>query len=235
MNYISNTDFWKTINDYYRYKHLPYTSNAYRGVTRLQWTSLENDKKVKAQDVKTTMSGYIGQYFKCNISIQDITQDTILGLETSVIEENLIEHNLYEYNHLLHFKYDESFRDKLLNFNKGYNSVKIEGRFISIQEGEPAIITLQLTSIEKGCFIATTCYESFDAPQVLLLRRYRDETLLKTLVGRTFVTLYYSISPHLANLISKSRTLKKIVKNLFLEPIIFYLNKQFKSYRQSKQ
>lgn len=46
-----------------------------------------------------------------------------------------------------------------------------------------------------GCYIATAVYGSYDCPQVWTLRRYRDNTLTKTLYGRLFVRTYYAISP----------------------------------------
>lgn len=46
-----------------------------------------------------------------------------------------------------------------------------------------------------GCYIATAVYGSYDAPEVLVLRRWRDETLTRTAAGRGLVRLYYAASP----------------------------------------
>lgn len=51
-----------------------------------------------------------------------------------------------------------------------------------------------------GCYIATAVFGSYDCPQVWVLRRFRDHTLLKTWYGRIFVKIYYSISPTLVRL-----------------------------------
>ncbi len=48
-----------------------------------------------------------------------------------------------------------------------------------------------------GCYVATCVYGSYDCPQVWTLRRYRDSTLGATWYGRTFVRLYYAVSPTL--------------------------------------
>jgi hypothetical protein len=225
MDYVSNSDFWGNMNDYYRHKPFPYNSEDYstKNITRLQWDNAENDKKIKAEKTKKILNSYIGKYFKCKVLINDITQDTVIGLELGVIEPGLIKYNSYCSEHLLHFRYNESFKSRLLNFSKGGDSVKIEGEFISIQEG---VITFQLTSIEKGCFIATACYGNYDAPQVLLLQQYRDETLVNFFFGRVFVAFYYFISPYLVKVISKSETLKIFVRNHLLERIVNYLKKQ---------
>lgn len=48
---------------------------------------------------------------------------------------------------------------------------------------------------KEGCFIATEIYGSYTSPQVMVLRYWRDETLLKSFLGKIFVHFYYFISP----------------------------------------
>ena len=48
------------------------------------------------------------------------------------------------------------------------------------------------------CYIATAVYGDADAPQVRRLRRFRDETLNRSRLGRRLCSLYYKISPKLA-------------------------------------
>jgi hypothetical protein len=48
-----------------------------------------------------------------------------------------------------------------------------------------------------GCYIATAVYGSYDCPQVWTLRRYRDSTLAESWLGRSFVRVYYTVSPTL--------------------------------------
>lgn len=47
----------------------------------------------------------------------------------------------------------------------------------------------------SGCYIATMAYGSYDAPKVLILRKFRDEWLDKTILGRRFIGWYYRTSP----------------------------------------
>lgn len=64
-----------------------------------------------------------------------------------------------------------------------------------------------------GCFIATTVfYES--APEVEFLRKFRDQTLMKTRWGQQFISVYYRYSPAIAQFISKSETLKSFSRSL---------------------
>jgi len=54
----------------------------------------------------------------------------------------------------------------------------------------------QKIAVKKdGCYIATAVYGSYDCPKVWTLRRYRDNTLAKTIFGRIFIRIYYAISP----------------------------------------
>lgn len=47
----------------------------------------------------------------------------------------------------------------------------------------------------SGCYIATMTYGSYDAPEVLLFRRFRDQFLQKFGGGRAFIRWYYAHSP----------------------------------------
>ena len=67
---------------------------------------------------------------------------------------------------------------------------------------------------KDGCFIATATYESHNAPEVLFLRKWRDDILLKSISGRIFVDFYYKISPIIAIVINKFWFLKGISKTI---------------------
>ncbi len=51
-----------------------------------------------------------------------------------------------------------------------------------------------------GCYVATCVYGSYDCPEVWALRRFRDNTLSKTLPGRVFIRMYYTVSPAIVRL-----------------------------------
>ncbi|MBE7510476.1 MAG: hypothetical protein HS118_09800 [Bacteroidia bacterium] len=80
-----------------------------------------------------------------------------------------------------------------------------------------------------GCFVATACYGDYDAPEVLILRQFRDSRLLTNSFGKLFVAIYYATSPLFATIISKSDRLKKIVRQYFLQPIVTTLQRQNKN------
>jgi tetratricopeptide (TPR) repeat protein len=65
---------------------------------------------------------------------------------------------------------------------------------------------------KSGCYIATAVYGSYEAPQVLVLRRYRDDILRTTGPGRAFIRLYYAIGPTLATLIGHNTWLNTLIR-----------------------
>jgi len=73
---------------------------------------------------------------------------------------------------------------------------------------------------KTGCFIATAVYGSSLSEEVLLFRRFRDDTLLKSDLGSIAVEIYYRVSPPIASTISRSRLLKAFIRQLLLQPIL---------------
>jgi len=61
----------------------------------------------------------------------------------------------------------------------------------------------------SGCFIATACYGSMDCMEVSVLRRFRNEHLLTSLVGRIGVKAYCIVSPPIASWIRERPLVKR--------------------------
>jgi hypothetical protein len=70
-----------------------------------------------------------------------------------------------------------------------------------------------------GCFIATAAYGSPLAPQVNLLREFRDRYLLPSAAGRGLVAWYYHVSPPLARVVAKSTALRLVTQTI-LTPVV---------------
>jgi len=78
--------------------------------------------------------------------------------------------------------------------------------------------------VESGsggmCFIATAAFGSYMDPHVQKLREFRDNVLLKTGFGRTFVSIYYEYSPPVAEVIAGNRFLR-ILTRVILTPVVY--------------
>jgi len=74
--------------------------------------------------------------------------------------------------------------------------------------------TSSSSSSSGGCYIATMAYGSYDHPQVKILRDYRDETLAKSVLGRSFISFYYATSPQLVKLLKNQKYINKLIRNL---------------------
>jgi len=80
--------------------------------------------------------------------------------------------------------------------------------------------TEQNGSSDSRCFIASAAF-SKNAPEVNILRRFRDKYLLTTGYGRKMVELYYQLSPGIADVIDDS-TLLRILTMIILYPVVVF-------------
>lgn len=75
----------------------------------------------------------------------------------------------------------------------------------------------------EGCYIATAVYGSYDAPEVIILRRFRDNILQKRWLGRLFIKIYYNVSPTIAKKLKDADRINYRVRQL-LDRIVIYLS-----------
>lgn len=71
------------------------------------------------------------------------------------------------------------------------------------------------------CFIATATMGSYDHPEVMELRNFRDNWILEKSWGERFVKWYYHYGQIASKLIEKSKVLKKISYILIVKPLVF--------------
>lgn len=81
---------------------------------------------------------------------------------------------------------------------------------------------------KEGCYIATAVYGSYNAPEVITLRRFRDETLKKSFLGRLFIKVYYRLSPPVANRLKNAHSINKAVRKI-LDKWVNRLNEKNKA------
>jgi len=96
--------------------------------------------------------------------------------------------------------------------------------FEVVEKGDKVTQAQQPSKGKKGgCLIATAAFGSEMAPQVQFLRELRDNTVLQTESGTSFMTgfnqFYYSFSPYIADYERENPAFKETVK-LALTPLL---------------
>ena len=90
----------------------------------------------------------------------------------------------------------------------------------TVEEGE-----WKNDKLSTGCYVATCVYGSYDCPAVWTLRRFRDNTLAVSRLGRAFIHTYYAISPTIVRLFGKTVLFKKVWKPLLNKLVLHLKNK----------
>lgn len=96
-----------------------------------------------------------------------------------------------------------------------------------IELGPNETVTCTFANIQEGCLIATATFGSEMAPQVQMLREFRDNTVYSTKVGKNFMVqfnqLYYSFSPMIAEMERENSFFKETVK-VYITPLMATLS-----------
>ena len=82
----------------------------------------------------------------------------------------------------------------------------------------------ETTTGDSGCYIATVVYGSYEAPQVVSLRRFRDEYLSGRYLGRLLIRNYYRIGPSIAERLKGKEVINKLIR-IILDKIILKSDK----------
>ena len=171
--------------------------------------------KVTTQELHGTEKGTV--QFK-------IIQLTFINSEFqySIIYVNVTEWFRYEINAFLQTvdNFEVMIDGKMRPIN--FDSHPVFKQLIADAKAKPEPESLPPARI-GGCLIATATYGSELAPQVQLLREIRDNTVLQTQSGTSFMTafnqFYYSFSPAIADYERENTVFKETVK-LTLTPLL---------------
>ena len=168
------------------------------------------------------------------------TQDYETDTETLQFKVIQIHFNNSENNYsVIYVNLSEWFRYEVMSFVQVVSNLEIEldgkmqeldfdqnvvyKQVISDVKEKPEPESLPPARIGSGCLIATASYGSELAPQVQLLREIRDNTVLQTQSGTSFMNgfsqFYYSFSPTISDYERESPIFKEAVK-LTLTPLL---------------
>lgn len=78
---------------------------------------------------------------------------------------------------------------------------------------------------KEGCYIATNVYGNYDAPQVLVLRDFRDDVLKHSFFGRLFITFYYKVAPSFVKITKNMKYFNLTIKNI-LNYFVYKIDKK---------
>jgi tetratricopeptide (TPR) repeat protein len=100
---------------------------------------------------------------------------------------------------------DPIFRELCSKFDKccSYSKCLLPSRGVSISSS---------SSSSSSCFIATAAYSTSTHPDIDTFRNFRDTKLLTNPVGQGLVSLYYSISPSIANYVNRQPVIKSFLR-----------------------
>lgn len=76
------------------------------------------------------------------------------------------------------------------------------------------IIFTIFDALATGCYIATMVYGSYDAPEVLVLRKFRDEKLAPYFWGRVGIRIYYCLSPLFVKIFRNNQIVNSMIKRV---------------------
>ncbi len=142
----------------------------------------------------------------------------------------ILSHSNFIYG-ITYSHHEELFQNNLADFNSTIKSFETASETtepdISGLLDEAGIKTTEPETTGGGCLIATAAFGSELAPQVQQLRELRDNTVLQTESGTSFMTgfnqFYYSFSPIIADYERENPAFKEVVK-LTLTPLLTSLS-----------
>jgi len=156
----------------------------------------------------------------------------------SILKDDITK-SMLEYTQIAIEEYDKLPQDQKLilekksSFSKMIQELRTVCHYLPIELAKHGLIenssnpdTNQHKTQSNGCFIATALYGSYNTPEVLILRKFRDEILLTSKIGQIFVRIYYFLSPPFAGYLKKRNKLKGVIREKILTPFVEHISKK---------
>jgi len=173
---------------------------------------------ILSEEYITTYAGYVGLEI---IAVQTLDSSKAVKFKQVMIEGINFHYVISYANH------PDYFDEGLASYDKILDSFLITSYVESDTNPENEVIVLDDVSFNEtekgGCLIATATFGTEMAPQVQFLREIRDNIVLQTESGTSFMTafnqFYYSFSPTIADYERENPVFKEGVK-LALTPLL---------------
>ncbi len=186
--------------------------------TSIQKKDFEKDFANKETEIKREKSSLKGEIIETTFRVLDVKEDGRNKWEIRLIKEFSNEMFDSTFFYVSYNSRINEFNEIVFKLTKG-DFVIVKMEIVSYQTSVSGkLIDIQKTS-NKQCFIATVCFDSFDSKEVVLFRRFRDEVLTKSSLGRVFISVYYTLSPRVSVFIGNNILLKSFFKNIILFPL----------------
>jgi hypothetical protein len=154
-----------------------------------------------------------------SVDVGNVTTHTLTGLVNGVTYRITVSAIAQSRYYLTVSVYDNT-SDKNESVLSPETSLPLGPQRVSAASNEltakPEVVVPYPILPDEGCFIATAAYGFYSAPQVRVLRDFRDQYLLTNLPGRAFVHWYYRHSPPAAHYISNHPGWKALVRAALL-------------------
>ena len=104
----------------------------------------------------------------------------------------------------------DMFSQQRSNYNKNKEALKSIAQDLNVIPS----VSKSIKKATDGCYIATMAYGAYNHPQVMILRKYRDEILSNSLIGRALIKFYYATSPRLVRVLKNQKRINETIRNL---------------------
>jgi len=153
-----------------------------------------------------------------------LVETVVIANDLEISFAKVLDVNSDYYNDLLEITVTASDVNYALSTKVKIENLTEDRRIVGDDQASILIFRTEETVAEvpisiDNCYIATAANGSNMKPSVLLLRRFRDQVLLKSDIGTNVVGLYYKFSPPLAKIIS-TNPIYRFLTRLILLPVV---------------
>jgi len=199
------------------------TGGGYPGMHNLRlYLLIDDDKTIELNDVSgndtSSQTTQVGDTYH-NIYVETAQLSISAADFIQIANANKLEYSIRTGQGRL----DGTFTEEQLNIIKGFYNAALDEDF-EVEEISSFIESHKSKSKKNksGCYIATMAYGSYEHPQVIVLRDFRDNYLSKRDWGKKFIATYYKYSPRLVENLKNKTLINRLARgilNLFIKAI----------------